>query len=591
MERHPADNGGDTGRQTGIYWPETAFLSRRDDDVAGPDVVLRQTFEKVERAKQEWETTMDSLPELICLINSQGRVLRANRTVERWRLGRITAIRGRSLHELIHPNCGEPECEIAAFLANSLRSSMPVPPAELEIYDQPLKRHIRIRIQPVPNHRSGSTQTTVVIIQDISEQKQMAVALQRYTNRLETMNRIGEAILAAHSPEEIAQAALVRIRQLVPFHQARVALYDDESSRFVVLAAEANGEIHLKPDELLPLAAFKGSQEREPDRYFVVNDILQLKDPLPVERALVGAGTRSYINVPLVSEGEFIGSFSLGVAVPGAFGREQVAVIREVADLLAISTHQAQLYCRLQRTNQRLNEALLARAEMIQNVSHELRTPLALARGYTELLQEEALGPLNEEQKTALGILHDSNRQLHYMVNRLLILQTLDKKTIRPVPLDLAATMRQAEKTWLPRAMPRDLHLQFDLASDLPVLLADNELIDQVIYNLLDNAVKFSPAGASIAVRVRRSSEQEVTIAVSDQGIGIPAEKLNQIFDRFYQVNGSSTRQFGGMGIGLALCRKIVEVHDGRLWAESRGENQGSTFFVSLPVLDLDILE
>jgi signal transduction histidine kinase len=126
--------------------------------------------------------------------------------------------------------------------------------------------------------------------------------------------------------------------------------------------------------------------------------------------------------------------------------------------------------------------------------------------------------------------------------------------------------------------------------------MVDADLLEQVVVNLLDNAIKFSPGGGVVTVRAyattddRRPTmdgrpEAAVVIAVADQGIGIPPDKLEMVFERFYQVDASTTRRFGGMGIGLALCKAIVEAHGGRIWAESKGEGHGSTFCAALPVM------
>ncbi len=131
--------------------------------------------------------------------------------------------------------------------------------------------------------------------------------------------------------------------------------------------------------------------------------------------------------------------------------------------------------------------------------------------------------------------------------------------------------------------MAAKVEVRWEVAPDLSLLMADPDLLGQVVVNLLDNALKFSPGGGVVTVRAWPEGD-EVIIAVSDQGIGIPPDKLGRIFERFYQVDGSTSRRFGGMGIGLALCKAIVEAHGGRIWAESAGEGQGSTFYVALPV-------
>lgn len=236
----------------------------------------------------------------------------------------------------------------------------------------------------------------------------------------------------------------------------------------------------------------------------------------------------------------------------------------------------------LQATNVRLHAALKARDEMIQNVSHELRTPLTLIRGYVEMLQQQAFGPLTEEQQKAVAILDKQSDRLCYMVDRLLMLQTLDANALRATRLDLGELLKAVVKTWRPRGEKAGVCFHLDLPADLPAIQADGDLLYHVFYNLLDNAVKFSPAGGEVRIRAFQE-RQWLRIIVSDHGIGIPPDKLEQVFERFYQVDGGMTRRFGGMGIGLALCRRIVELHGGRIWAESRGEGQGSVFHITLP--------
>jgi histidine kinase len=180
------------------------------------------------------------------------------------------------------------------------------------------------------------------------------------------------------------------------------------------------------------------------------------------------------------------------------------------------------------------------------------------------------------------------------MVNRLLTLQTLDTRVLEKIQLDVGHLLREIVRAWETRATQAGVKLRLEVSPDLPLLWAEYDLLSQVIVNLLDNAIKFSPNGGTVTARAyATAADQEhvavgsqqpaVMVEVSDQGIGIPPEKLELLFRRFYQVDGSSTRQFGGMGIGLALCKAIVEAHGGRIWAESEGEGRGSTFYVALP--------
>ena len=243
---------------------------------------------------------------------------------------------------------------------------------------------------------------------------------------------------------------------------------------------------------------------------------------------------------------------------------------------------------KLREANLQLQAALSAKNEMIQNVSHELRTPLTTISGYVELLGEAALGPVTAEQAQALEVMSRQAKQLYFMVNRLLTLQTIDARGLQKIKVEPGLLLHQAVEAWQARAAAAGIRFDLEMSPAMPVVEADADLLNQVFDNLLDNAVKFSPAGGVVRVRAwaAQSGVPEgcrVLISVADSGIGIPPDRLEHVFERFYQADGSTTRRFGGAGIGLALCRKIVAAHGGRIWAESDGERQGSTFYVALP--------
>lgn len=238
-------------------------------------------------------------------------------------------------------------------------------------------------------------------------------------------------------------------------------------------------------------------------------------------------------------------------------------------------------------------QALRAKDEMIQNVSHELRTPLTLIMGHLELLLSGVRGPLTEEQQYSLSVMETQSRRLYFMVNRLLMLRAIDTQGLNKTRVEPLSWLSRLVGTWQIKADAAGIHLEVDLPSQLPVIDADPDMLEQVVVNLLDNALKFSPPrttihlGASTVVRNEATPAQRwLRLTVRDQGQGIPPDKLERVFERFYQVNGGLARRFGGMGIGLALCRAIVQAHDGRIWAESEGVGKGSTFYVELPAAD-----
>jgi PAS domain S-box-containing protein len=264
-------------------------------------------------------------------------------------------------------------------------------------------------------------------------------------------------------------------------------------------------------------------------------------------------------------------------------------VFHDITERKRIEEALQSLNCSLQDLNTQLQVAVQAKDEMIQNVSHELRTPLTLIMGHTELLSTGVIGPLTPQQEQSIRIMAAQGERLKFMVNRLITLQTINAQALQKTLLVIQPWLRLIVQPWQARAATEKIDFSPDFSPNLPTLVADSDLLAQVIVNLLDNAFKFSPDGGKITVRAVAEPEYgiaspAVVISVSDEGIGIPPDKVERVFDRFFQVHSGSTRRFGGIGIGLALCRAIVEAHGGHIWAESEGDGRGSTIFVKLPV-------
>ena len=547
---------------------------------------IQQTFEQVERAKQEWEATVDSLPELVCLVDDYGCIVRANRTVEAWHLGDVKAVRGVSLHSLLHKDCTHLHCSLYEFLLKAREVVTAGRGEKIELYDPSLDRHLLIRLQASASQNVELPVASVVVIADITEDKRRQEALNQSTARLQVMSEIQRSILAAHSPEEIARAALIRIRPLVPFCQARVILYNPDSDESLMLIADANGETHLRPVQTCSSADLRSSIECQAQGSWLVKDLLELDALSWIEQQLAGEKIRSYANVPLMADSRFVGLLVLASHHVAAFGYEHLDIACEIGDLLTIATHQAWLQQKLHQSYAQLQSALRAKEEIIQNVSHELRTPLSVIEGYLHLLDDNVLGLLAFDQKQAVRLMLQSSERLRSKVDQLVSLRSLNDVTLVRSQIDFARWLPSLVRGWQERAALDVRHVQIELELPLPEesLDADLAAINQVLGSLLDNAIKFSPRRTE--VRVRAYAEGEVVvIAIQDHGIGIPHDKINQIFEPFFQIDGSTTRRFGGFGVDLAICHALVAAHGGRIWAESAGQDQGSTFYVALPIV------
>ena len=225
------------------------------------------------------------------------------------------------------------------------------------------------------------------------------------------------------------------------------------------------------------------------------------------------------------------------------------------------------------------------RRDFVSNISHELRTPLASLRAVIETLLDGAL----EDPPAAQRFLDRAGQEVDVLTQMVEELLELSRIESGQVPLRLAPTAI-ADLVLVPlerlssQAQRADVELILDLPSPLPQVLADAERVQQVVTNLLHNAIKFTPPHGKVIIRAI-DQRQEILVSVQDTGIGIPAEDLPRIFERFYKSDRARTRSRGGTGLGLAICRHLIRAHNGRIWVKSQ-EGNGSTFFFSLPVSD-----
>ncbi len=308
------------------------------------------------------------------------------------------------------------------------------------------------------------------------------------------------------------------------------------------------------------------------------------------ERQLVcDLGITAMLSLPLISQEQTIGAVSICLRTP------LPEPIDELVDWAQTLTNQAtaalvaaRLYRQLEaqkdalaQAYRELQEINRLRTELVQNVGHELRTPLALIKGYAELVCYETLGPLNEVQRNAMEVVMARTATLERLIYNLTMLQQVPREALAMEPLALDEILRRVWNEFRLRADRNDIRFQMNLSDDMPSIQGDQQRLELVFSHLLDNAVKFSPHGGAITVR-GWWDEDHVYVSVQDQGIGISPEHLDRIFERFYQVDGSASRQFGGMGVGLALVWEIVEAHGGSVDVESH-PGAGSTFTVTLP--------
>ena len=231
-----------------------------------------------------------------------------------------------------------------------------------------------------------------------------------------------------------------------------------------------------------------------------------------------------------------------------------------------------------------LAEAERLKSEFLRNTTHELRTPLTTIMGYSDLLIEEAFGPITEAQKGAVARLMESARGLLTIVEQILDLSKLEKgeraSSIRRQ--DVKALINQLRREIAPLESGKPYKVQYEIGPGIPAVETDGEKLKRVLSNILSNALKFTDRG-EVKLSVIKERTGELSFAIADTGIGIPKEKIPLIFESFRQLDGSQTRQHGGTGLGMAVSKNLVELIGGRIEVESE-VGRGSIFRVSIPL-------
>jgi histidine kinase len=242
----------------------------------------------------------------------------------------------------------------------------------------------------------------------------------------------------------------------------------------------------------------------------------------------------------------------------------------------------AGLALRFNQMAEKLDQVESMRRRLIGDVSHELRTPLTAIKGSMEGLMDGVL-PANDETYQQI---HTEADRLNRLVDDLQELSRVEAHAnqLDLHPVDISSIVQTVTKRLLPQAETKRISLDFELGPDLQPVLADEDRAIQVLTNLTGNALQYTPEGGRITIAAKKLND-EIQISVGDTGVGIPPEHLSQIFDRFYRVDKSRSRQAGGgSGIGLTIARALVEAQGGRIWVESVGDGKGSTFNFTLPI-------
>ena len=413
--------------------------------------------------------------------------------------------------------------------------------------------------------------------------------------RLKLLSEVAGAVNRTENLDEILEAVGDRLKGHVPVDRISLSLLDERTGEMQVRAALGAriGDIAVGDrspmDEILPPRMFDGLRRGE---VTVIPDATRAPAPPDGRERISSSGLRSVAMLPLRAEDELVGIVNLASREPDAYTPEHVELMEHMAEDLALAVIRSRLFRDLQARQAELEAAYedlqsldSMKSDLLANVSHELRTPLVSIRGYVEMMLGGKLGPVSERQEKGLRVsLRNAGRLLGLIENLLDYSKLKDGKVkIEQEPVDLRQVLEECLDAVLPRADEHGLTIERDLYADGPLTVTgDRARLGQVFDNLLTNAIKFNRKDGVVRVEAGFGRSGWIRAAISDTGVGIADVDQHRIFDRFFQVDSSSTRRAGGTGIGLPIVREIVELHGGEVKVRSKA-GQGSTFVVVLP--------
>jgi len=315
---------------------------------------------------------------------------------------------------------------------------------------------------------------------------------------------------------------------------------------------------------------------------YTQTEVYRSGDPL-VEPLVSLGGIRTYLNVPMVIEGRVAGAIAIYRCEVRPFTRKQVELVSTFADQAVIAIENVRLFGEIQEKSRQLEIANKHKSEFLANMSHELRTPLNAVIGFSEVLQDDMFGDLNDEQKEFVKDIHDSGKHLLSLINDILDLSKVEAGRMELMlgEFDLPSAIGNAMTLVRERAGRHRVALSCDIDPSLRQVRADERKLKQILLNLLSNAVKFTPEGGQVKV-IARARDAGVQVAVADTGVGIAPGDRETVFEEFRQVGTDYTRKAEGTGLGLPLARKFAELHGGTITLHSE-PGRGSTFTVFLP--------
>jgi signal transduction histidine kinase/CheY-like chemotaxis protein len=442
-------------------------------------------------------------------------------------------------------------------------------------------------VRPLEELRSAATRIraghfdTAVPRSHGDEIGQLAVEMDAMREHLRVRRRLGDMLASTLDLEHIYPGLATEVRALVPFDRFSVTIVDEDETHVVTAYAEG-GSDELQAGSRRPLDNSVFSRAMRSAEPLLIGDTSRIEVQ---GTALAAVGVRSLVMMPLRTKARIWGTLNVSSRTPDLYDEGTLATLATLTQPVANAVENASLYREIGDTNEALERANRMKSEFLANMSHELRTPLNAIIGFSEVLQDESFGPLNERQQRYVGNVLGAGNHLLELVNDILDISKVEagRMELHREELDLRSLFPEVQATMMPLARNREVDLRCETAVEGLLVYADRARLTQILYNLTSNAIKFTPAGGTVSLDCHGETGRAV-LSVTDTGIGIPEDDQARIFEEFEQIDSSVGRTQTGTGLGLALTKRLVELHGGTIEVQS-APGEGSSFTVTLPAI------
>jgi signal transduction histidine kinase len=410
-------------------------------------------------------------------------------------------------------------------------------------------------------------------------------ALTRSVGQLTALGEVGQAISSTLDLETVLKTIVSRAVQLTGLDGGSIYEYDERAEEFHLRATENVDDEYLAVLRRTPIRKGEGAVGRagltgEPVQ---IPDVRDKGYQTRLRDALIRAGYRAVLVVPLRREEHVIGALSVTRKTPGPFAPEVVELLKTFATQSALAIQNARLFREIAEKGKQLEVASRHKSDFLSSMSHELRTPLNSILGFNEMLLGEVYGEVPADMQAPLAQIQTSGKQLLRLINNVLDLAKIEAGRMELSLQDYSVhdTVESVRSTLRSLAADKGLEFFATLPEDLPLAYGDAGRITQCLMNLAGNSLKFTKAG-KVEISVEALGDLLV-FKVADTGIGIPPDKIGSLFTEFKQTDVSIASEYGGTGLGLSISRKFVEMHGGRIWVESE-LGKGSAFIFEIPL-------